>query len=255
MWTQTKYLETNLKEHLEKNYKERLRDKLSVSDTGCLLHRQLKLWKVEPDNPPTFESLVTFDYGTYFHLYLQNKLEGEDEIKLEDEHFIGHIDKVTTEDGKLVVNEFKSVKDYGLDMILKEGKPQEEHIKQATNYVRMLKKVKENVADTFRIIYIAKCFDDSHRKFLYERKNPEMANGRTIIRIGEFTGEYDPKLAQEIVDEAVLVETMAKKRIPLRCTSWDKTFHRDETWNQYLSWCSKEPEVNQRRLNDSLLNT
>jgi len=260
-WKRSSYIYDNLKTALRNDYTARERDKLSASDTGCLLQRQLKLWKIKPDREPSDDELITFDYGNMLHSYLQDRLKGEDEIEVEDEHFIGHIDKVTEEDGELVVNEFKGIKDYGMDMLIKEGdQPKPEHIRQATNYVRMLKnkvanttvdKLPFEVADKFRIVYIAKCFDDSHRKFLYERKNPKLAEGKVTIRIQEYTGKYDPKLAEEIIEEAKQIKASVKARKPLKCSEWDsKVYHRNSKWNNYISWCSKSVEENTKRLEE-----
>lgn len=257
MWTKSTYIYDSLKKALRDDYTARERDKLSVSDTGCILQRQLKLWKVAPDREPTDSELITFDYGHMLHSYLQDRIGGADEIEVEDEHFIGHIDKVIEEEGELVVNEFKGIKDYGIDMLIKEGdKPKDEHVRQATNYVRMLKAKNEglegsiNISDKFRIIYVAKCFDDNHRKFLYEKKNPELANGGTTIRMVEYTGTYNPKLAEDIVKEAIEIEKAVKDFKVLPCSEWSKPYHRDNKWNNYLSWCSSTPEENAKRLEE-----
>lgn len=249
MWTKTTYIHDSITKSLRDEYKLRVRDKLSASDTGCLLQRQLKLLKIEPDREPTDSELITFDYGNMLHKYLQDRLKGLDEVEVEDENFLGHIDKVTKENGEHVVNEFKGIKDYGIDMIIKEGdKPKPEHVRQVTNYVRMLKKGGGKVSNKYRIVYVAKCFDDNHRKFIYERKNPELANGKVTIRMVEYTGEYDPKLAQDIVEEAIMVKKATDKRDLLKCSEWDKVYHRNDKWNNFISWCSGTPEENAKRL-------
>lgn len=251
MWTKDNYIEKQLDKFYAIPEKPRERSKLSVSDTGCVLHRQLKLWHVPTDRPLTTHEKMVFDFGSQLHTYLQRVIVGENEFELEDQYFMGHIDKITDEDGLLVVNEFKSIKDYGLDMVLKENSPQEAHIKQATNYVRMLKDMGKPVADYFRIIYLAKCFDDSHRKFLYKNKDVDLAEGRVIIRLIEYQVDYDPILADVIVEEAKVVMENVEKKNPLACSEWERaSYHRDSKWNQYISWCSKSPEENKKRLEE-----
>lgn len=256
---ETNYLEDLLAKFYAKN-EPRERVKLSASDTGCNLHTQLKMWKVKPDRELSVREAMTFDLGNIFHYFLQKRLkdagmEGlEDELELEDDLFIGHIDKTSLEDKLFVVNEFKSTKDYALDEPQVRELPNPQHVKQATNYVRMLKaKVgDEKVANWFRIFYLAKCFDDGHRKFLYQKKNPELAEGKTILRLKEYTVAYDPKLADEIVEDAKKVRVAIDTYEPMSCSMWQIPYHRQSQYNQYLSFCSSSPAINKARL-DSLL--
>ena len=255
MWEQTNYLETKLHEYFKKTYTERKRDKLSASDTGCVLHRQLKLWNVEPDRPLTFDQMLIFDFGNMVHWFLQERLKDADilemkEVELEDELTIGHADALVKEDGLLVPYEFKSTKDYSIDRIVKEGQPQEQHIKQLIGgYMRLLKKQNiKNLANFGKIVYLAKCFDDSHRNILYKGK--ELGEGKTILRFVEFKGEYDPKLAEYVEEENKKIMANVKAKTPLPCSEWNKVYHKDTRWNQYISWCSKTSEENQRRLNE-----
>ena len=253
MWKQTNYLETKLKEYFKKTYKKRERDKLSASDTGCMLHRELKLWGVDTDTELTFDNMLVFDFGNMVHWFLQQRLQDADilevkELELEDELTIGHADALVRENGKLVPYEFKSIKDYGLDRIEAEGKPQESHIKQLVGgYMRLLRKLDiKNLAGYGKIVYLAKCFDDSHRKFIY--KNKPLGEGKTILRFVEYQGDYDEEIAKEVEAEAVKVRKATDEMEPLACSEWDKVYHRDEKWNQYLSWCKADVDTNRDRI-------
>jgi len=258
MWKQTKFLENKLKEYYKAKSEPRKREKLSASDTGCVLHRQLKLWKVKPDREQTWNEAMTFDFGNMVHWFLQKRLQDMEilelkEVELEDDLTIGHADALVRENGKLVPYEFKSIKDYGLDRIVQEGKPQDNHIKQLIGgYFRLLKKLKlENLADYAKIVYLAKCFDDSHRGILYKGK--DLGEERTVLRFVEFAGEYDPNLATKVEEENKIIQDAVKAHEPLSCSELDTTYHRDERWNQYLTWCAATPDENKQRLNLLLL--
>lgn len=252
-WVKTNFLETKLHEYFKKKFTTRVRDKLSASDTGCVLHRQLKMWGVPTDRPLSYQEMVTFDFGNMIHTFLQERLKDAEileakEIELEDELTLGHADALVVENGVFVPYEFKSIKDYGLDMIEKEGKPQEAHIRQLVGgYMRLLKKMKvPNIANYGKIVYIAKCFDDGHRKFLYKGK--PLGNEKVILRFVEFRGDYDPKIAEAVEKENKAVVTAIKAKVPLKCSEWGKVYHRDTRWNQYLSWCTGQGDENILRL-------
>jgi len=194
-----------------------------------------------------------FDFGNMVHWFLQKRLQDADilevkELEMEDELTIGHADALVRENGKLVPYEFKSIKDYGLDRILEDGKPQENHIKQLVGgYMRLLKKLDiKNLSDHGKIVYLAKCFDDSHRNILYKGK--DLGEGKTILRFVEFQGDYDPEIAKVVEAEARAVSKAAEDLEPLACSEWDKVYHRNEKWNQYLSWCSAEVDINRNRI-------
>lgn len=255
MWTRDNYLETKLKEYYTEKAKPRIREKLSVSDTGCLLHRELKMWGIKPDREQSLQEAMTFDFGNMVHWFLQKRLEDMEilevkEMELEDDLVIGHADALVRENGKLVVYEFKSIKDYGLDRIMTEGKPQDNHIKQLMGYWRLMRNLGvDNLADYGKIVYLAKCFDDGHRS----RFNK--AAEKVSLRFEEFRGDYDENLAKEIEEENTKVWDAVKANKPLLCSEWGTSYHRDGNYNQYLSWCSiRDEKTLQERLDKELKN-
>lgn len=162
----TKHLQKKKRQHKDNS-------KFRVSDAGrCHLMRYWKRQGRPFSDIPDERTLRVFEVGHIFHSWLQDILEKEGvlvgkELRVEDEHRIGHIDSVVKTASGIVLYDFKTVHSRKFHWKRKQGLTDTHYALQALTYASLL----DFRVDDVRIAYISK--DD-----LYIEEVP--CNGMTI---------------------------------------------------------------------------
>lgn len=177
------------------SYKHNPSSSTMVKDDGevvgaCLRQLWYRATKVPDTNPHTFTNLLQFGFGDGIHDWVLNKLQKSKRITLMKEaggrttidpltrEVSFRLDGLVTHKGDLGGIELKTTQGFGLNYMLKEGGPKDDHLLQVLDYFGTNEAIR-----WFGLVYLAR--DSAYRAEFHITKEADGYYIRGVIPAGE----------------------------------------------------------------------